>query len=197
VLALLGSPLSFTTDNDAPYYASYFMFEQVERIFSNVNDWLNFAEAKNGALIAFNSAVAFGLIRLTSDPNWEVPGLLIALRISILVLLSGLLLSLVSFLPRRSEPRRSRLDVSDEEFNPLFFKHIAAKTHQEYNETLHEIVEIEDDSQSSLVRHYGAQIVNNARIAEIKYRLFTWALILTLVSITLLIGSLLYKLVCS
>lgn len=31
--------------------------EMLETIFSNVNSWLNFAEAKNAALMAFNIAM--------------------------------------------------------------------------------------------------------------------------------------------
>lgn len=41
--------------------------EMLETIFSNVNSWLNFAEAKNAALMAFNIAmlaVTWGVQRM-------------------------------------------------------------------------------------------------------------------------------------
>ncbi|MCP4218773.1 MAG: hypothetical protein GY765_29345, partial [bacterium] len=38
------------------------MEERLKSIFANVNDWLKFAEAKNAALVAFNSAIIFAVL---------------------------------------------------------------------------------------------------------------------------------------
>ena len=34
--------------------------EQLQKIFTNVNDWLKFAEAKNFGLLSLNAAIVFG-----------------------------------------------------------------------------------------------------------------------------------------
>jgi hypothetical protein len=39
--------------------------EQLYKIFSNVNDWLKFAEAKNFGLLTLNAAIVFGLTQIT------------------------------------------------------------------------------------------------------------------------------------
>ncbi len=41
-----------------------FMKEELNYIFGNVNEWLKFAEAKNAALIAFDSGLIAGAISL-------------------------------------------------------------------------------------------------------------------------------------
>jgi len=38
--------------------------EQLYKIFTNVNDWLKFAEAKNFGLLTLNAAIAFGLTQV-------------------------------------------------------------------------------------------------------------------------------------
>ncbi len=39
--------------------------EQLQKIFTNVNDWLKFAEAKNFGLLSFNAAIVFGFTQTT------------------------------------------------------------------------------------------------------------------------------------
>jgi len=41
--------------------------EELKYIFSNVNDWLKFAEAKHGGLILLNSAIIIGVISVLPD----------------------------------------------------------------------------------------------------------------------------------
>lgn len=39
------------------------MEERLKFIFANVNEWLRFAEAKNGVLVAFNGAAIWGTLQ--------------------------------------------------------------------------------------------------------------------------------------
>ena len=64
-------------------------------IFSNVNEWLKFAETKNGALIAFNSACIFGVLTIANEgdikpPNWYVITVVTFVLISTLISFSSL-----------------------------------------------------------------------------------------------------------
>ena len=69
------------------------MDENLRNIFSTVNEWLRFLEAKHTALIALNGAAVLGLLQSMEDignaslkqlvPYWLIPGLLIALLISL------------------------------------------------------------------------------------------------------------------
>jgi|AntRauMFilla1563_2_1112583.scaffolds.fasta_scaffold20749_4 hypothetical protein len=43
------------------------MDEKLKEIFSNINDWLKFADAKSATLIAGNGALIFGMGRLISS----------------------------------------------------------------------------------------------------------------------------------
>ena len=41
--------------------------KKLNQIFVNVNEWLKFAEAKNGVLFAFNGAAVIGVLSLYKD----------------------------------------------------------------------------------------------------------------------------------
>lgn len=76
------------------------MEDRLRDIFSNVNDWLKFAESKNAVIVAFNGAVIFGtlqIVNIKSETN-------IIIKLYVLTLLLFMILSfitaLISFLPR-------------------------------------------------------------------------------------------------
>ena len=101
-------------------------------IFANVNDWLRFAETKNGALVAFNSAVAFGVLRLVlGDQNlatWLVGSLLVSATFALI----SISIALYTFLPKLTPTFISVEETPSSADNLLFYGHIAKYTTNSY-----------------------------------------------------------------
>src|SRR5690554_7337941 len=79
------------------------MKEHLEYIFSNVNDWLKFAEAKSATLLAANGVVLFGILRLVKDLEMNAVTML-SLFIGCICFSISLILCLSSFVPSLTMP---------------------------------------------------------------------------------------------
>lgn len=148
--------------------------------FANVSDWLKFAEQKNAALIAFNSALSLGVLAVLQDlaPSMFWLRLLCALSIGFLWL--GAVVALWSFIPTTRIPKPHQWSGGLRDDNLLFFGHIARYTPETYLKAMSELVGAIDGSATRLDKHYAEQVVTNARIAIRKYALFSESLWLTL-----------------
>src|SRR5689334_17616644 len=71
-------------------------------ILANVNEWLRFAEMKNGALLAFSGACALGLLNFVSTSTTLSPASRVGIGVAIFCLWLSSLISGLSFLPRLS-----------------------------------------------------------------------------------------------
>jgi len=143
--------------------------EILRNIFENVNGWLRFAEAKNGALIGISLAVLFGLVKpevrdLLNAPLWVIGFSMLLLIISILVALGSFVPRLVLTIPPQTGGRDS---------NILFFGHIAGFDVSSYLEKVQGVLGVKEVSE--MARVYANQIVINSNIALGKLRLFTIA----------------------
>lgn len=74
------------------------MKDHLEYVFSNVNDWLKFAEAKSATLLAVNGVVLFGILRLVNDLQLKLYASCVA-GVGCIFFVSSLLLCLSSFIP--------------------------------------------------------------------------------------------------
>ena len=71
----------------------------LDKTLGKTNDWLKFAEAKNGALIAVDCTVMFGISRVASGLT-DIPNLLMVYLASFYFFaLISLIISLSSFIP--------------------------------------------------------------------------------------------------
>jgi hypothetical protein len=155
-------------------------------IFQNVNDWLKFAEAKNGVLLAFSGAAITATVTLlaTADkfPNSLKIGLLIT---TILLSICSLICSL-SFLPKTNLERVLPLNRKyKQDDNFWFYGHL-----QKYNAS--DLLEVlnkpyfEDKLNLPYKKEYediAGQITINARIAFLKFQVFSYALYFLIASI--------------
>ena len=175
------------------------MEERLKTIFGNVNDWLKFAEAKNGVLITLNGGAIFAFISSFKDKltlsGVDFLSAEFLFRIFCLEFLAccliSLLISLLSFLPQTKEkvfffpPEPKRTND-----NPLYFGDIQKYTAVELLDL------IKDNHQSSytqMEKHYASQIVINSIITDRKVKYFKLALFFTISSIvSIFIGILLY-----
>lgn len=152
--------------------------EVLEGILSDVNDWIKFAEAKNGALLAINCAIAFGIIRSLSGTQNLSDGLLCYALFVLIQLLGSLTLSLISLLPRINPPWWIKFPEKIDNENPLFFGSACKYSPKGY---LNLITEMTGESKFEKIHeHLSHQIVVNSKIAFIKYSQFNiaaWLLI--------------------
>lgn len=140
--------------------------DELKAVFENVCHWLEFAEAKNAALIAFNIAVVAAIMTLNSIST--ISALLI------LLCLSSVFVSILSFLPNVNLPDISRSPHSN---NLLYYSDIAQYSPEKYLAdfaTKYYQIEIQL-SKNLLLDDYASEIVANSRIAVKKYRCFTIA----------------------
>ena len=153
------------------------MREHLEKAFSNVNEWLKFAEQKNAALIAFNSAVVFGLLSLSLPPNVVLRGYV---YLAVALLAIAVILALASFIPRTRIPWVMPRSRNDEDDNLLFFGHAANYTPERYLAALAKALGETPEPCGRIEKMYAEQIVMNSKIALYKYSCFTAGIWLTL-----------------
>jgi hypothetical protein len=159
------------------------MKNDLESIFSNVNDWLKFAEAKSATLIAANGLVIFGILRLIQkvDLNLWSKGILI---IIFLCFATSLLFCLSSFVPLLRLPFELKNNTKSKDHNLLFFADIENYTPREYLKKLevatNKNISTPTDNYSGIESMYAKQIITNSVIARYKFEVFKRASWLTL-----------------
>lgn len=162
------------------------MENRLQNIFSSVNDWLKFAEAKNAALFAASSTLIIAVLKEISILKWLELWLPYRIGIGIYVglLITQLALSaticLYSFLPQiKHLPLAPQKEPKDTD-NLLFYGDIAHYEPTYYLRCLYKQQGEHVISTMPLEVDYARQIVVNSRIALRKYHLFTAALWLLL-----------------
>lgn len=163
--------------------------ELLEKNFSNVNSWLNFAEAKNAANIAFVVACIAAIFSL-DDMN-------VLLYILCLFLIISGMCSLVSFLPRLGNKVASKIPSNSKnrkrkakEDNLIFFENIKEYSGDTY---LKQVCKLYFDENKYNPTKYqldlSDEIVYNSDIVSRKYKLFKVAVYLDIVAFLLLAFS--------
>lgn len=144
------------------------------KVFENVNNWLNFAEAKNAANLAFIIAMLQVVTSIDFIPMSEPRFFL-----SILLLISGMF-SIISFIPNNkligffSEVflifRQNNINEND---NLIFYKDIKNYTKEEYLIKIYKYyLEKEYTIESKYEFDLSEEIIENSKIAVSKYLLF-------------------------
>ncbi|WP_285261242.1 Pycsar system effector family protein [Halopseudomonas bauzanensis] len=158
------------------------MDEKLKEIFSNINDWLKFAEAKSATLIACNGALIFGISRLISSFDLKGIYLLYFILISALCILS-IAICFLSIIPSLSMPWEKKPSGTSDEDNLMYFSDIAKYTPLAYLNALKDKLELNDSAFTGYQRDISNQIIINSVIADKKYRAFQKAIWLTLAAV--------------
>ncbi len=160
------------------------MEERLRFVLSSVNEWLKFAEAKNGALLAVDIAILFGLFQLISDVDsyywiYFAAGF---------VALSAVVV-LISFVPQLKVPRKWFVKHKNlsKEISLIFYAQIANLTPENYVKALYTQSGRETSTISPLELDYAQQIIANSRIAVRKGTLFNIGLLMTVLSLLLIL----------
>ncbi|MFH4856644.1 Pycsar system effector family protein [Vibrio diabolicus] len=164
------------------------MDEKLKDIFSNINDWLKYAEAKSATLIAGNAALIFGLSRTLK--SYDVPQFIEYYGYAAMVFcLVSMILCLLSVVPSLSMPWESKSNGTQDCDNLLYFKDIAKYTPVSYLSKLASRLQIDENEFSGYQRDLANQIIINATIACRKYSYFQFAIWLTLTALISPVGS--------
>ncbi|MDD4649171.1 MAG: DUF5706 domain-containing protein [Desulfoplanes sp.] len=147
--------------------------EELRYTFGIVNNWVKFAEAKNGALLA----IAAGVVSAMSarlHPSVLTASDLILFFCVILFSLSGLV-ALFSFFPRLKDFELQNLGDCQVDDNPFYYGDIAKYDADGYLRLLSFRL---DDSVGSTRLHVdlAKQVIVNSKIALLKYRQFMKAI---------------------
>lgn len=164
------------------------MKNQLEYIFSNVNDWLKFAEAKSATLLAANGVVLFGILRLVKDQELNLCSTL-GLATGCIFLSISLVLCLTSFVPSLSMPWIHKRNNKTENDNLLFFGHIENYTPLSYLKALRSSCGNEGDNDNEYLVMLAQQIITNSVITSYKYSVFKRSIWLTLIGVIAVVLS--------
>ncbi len=160
------------------------MEEQLKSIFSNVNEWLKFAEAKNGVLTAFNGGAVFtvlGGFLFNKDMAIMANSYVKAYFICFAACASlSLIIALISFLAKVEIPWLLKAEIHPSD-NLLFFGVIHKYDEKTYLDALWKALSKEKkETYTQMEKFYASQIIVNSGIAIRKYELFNSALLCTI-----------------
>jgi len=161
--------------------------ERLRYILTTVNEWLKFAEAKNGALLVADIAILFGVFRLLNEST----GPKVFIYLAIFLVIVSTISSLVSFIPQLKVSSFIPKKRTEKEASLIFYGHIAKYEPQSYIKALYAESGAEPAAIASIEVDYAQQIITNSRIALRKYLCFNVGLWLTVLALLfLLVASL-------
>lgn len=159
------------------------MEDKLKDIFSNINDWLKFAEIKTATLLAGNGVIIFGLFRIFKDTE-TIHNLFISIVIILLSL--SIFINLLSLIPSLKMPFILYTKDKSIHDNLLYFGDIVKYSINEYlrkiNNGTKQFTEFE--------KYYAEQIIINSTIALKKFRLFIMSIYLTSSAVFILLIAL-------
>ncbi len=159
-------------------------------IFSNVNEWLKFAEVKNAGMTAFSIAGISGIIAFVTlfqklSVTWKSLFLF-----PVFCLLIACLISLLSFYPRinRLGILNSSIKSPLDSDNLLFFGDLVKyDTNSFIDKISNRYFSINQINESKRLTDIADQIIVNSRITEAKYKFFKVSVFFSFLSLVLLI----------
>lgn len=149
----------------------------LEKIFSNVNYWLAFAEAKH----AMNIAGVIAILSFVVDLN-KCNKLYILICVFLLI---SALLSFLSFFPTISKKFKWKVKNNCGS-NLLFYEDIKKYTVDDYLNSINESIDF-NDKETKIDIDYTKEIIENSKIASKKYKLFKYAIFFDILSCFLLV----------
>ncbi len=163
--------------------------EQLQKIFSNINDWLKFAELKNFGFLTLNAAIVFGISQIKICANSDA-GKVIWVFISFACL--SFLCSLISLLPIASKfgignksliYKLCNWTKKDNKFENIHFYGYLKDINESKFEAEFLAKTNSTDAFSQFEKELVTQILYNSRITWVKYQLFKISTFLFLIGI--------------
>ena len=167
---------------------------KLEDILNRTNDWLKFAETKNGAFVALDCAMIFGIYRLIASIENPNQYLMIYIYLGVFMLLIAVIIGIMSFIPRLTPPWGVRFPTKLDSINIFYFGDICSLTPRTYLDEYYKACSEKGDY-TELDSQYSKQIVINSKIAFIKYSQFNIVTWFTISALITPIGALVLSLV--
>ena len=140
--------------------------EKLRFILSGVNEWLKFAEAKLGVLVAIKGSVGFAALSLLNEQSQAGICTRTALLLLALTNVISMMLCLASLAPCQSPVRCADGHGTRATVNLLYFEDIAALEPKDYLASMAtDRFERPRNSSGADLMDYAEQIVTNSRIA--------------------------------
>lgn len=180
------------------------MEEALRNIFANVNDYLKFAEAKNGLILTLNGGLIFGILSIFKNQiqvfnrNTPVGDLMFRLYLWEMLILSfvSLVVALISLLPqlktlKSKKPNRPK--TVPKQYNLVYFGDII-----KYTDAYEYLKDLSPEKKEfkNIEVAYANEIIYNSRIAYTKYKLFNFALFLMIGAFATVLVSITVYLFC-
>lgn len=171
--------------------------EKLLTILQRVDEWLKYAEAKNGILLAFSGAGITALVTYISASDNLPKSLFWGLLISMILLSLCSLICSLSFLPRtnlekivylRGNPSRNLRQSQKDTDNFYYFGHLLKYKDLELLEKLNKLY-FDNKIQSDFEKEHldiASQIVINSEITWLKFKLFFFSLWILIISIAVI-----------
>ncbi|WP_114393238.1 Pycsar system effector family protein [Oleisolibacter albus] len=155
---------------------------------ARVIDFLKFAEAKNGAMLAFCSAWLVAVSKAVTDDHTQA-FVIIPLLLTVPPVLLVAVLTLISFLPRL--PFRARRPVPGRPCDLLFFADVLHLNAADYSLLLRQRYYPEEGRfcRDEYFDDLVAQITANSRIAYHKYRMFNRSAMILIATVAVAVFS--------
>ena len=173
--------------------------EQLQKTYTNINDWLKFAEAKNLGLLTLTAAIAFGFTQVSFHEGSSIKtvGCYIFLPVTLFSFLSSLL-SLFPILSKIEKgnlvkswiTKLSNLIDSEKSFENIhYYGYLRELDEAEFESKFLEKVN-STESFTKYEKELSIQILYNSRITWLKYQLFKIGAFLFLLALIVSIISL-------
>jgi hypothetical protein len=173
------------------------MEDRLQSVLSDINNWLSFAEAKNGALLAANAGLVVSALGLVEGKVFMFRWVEYYFYSFALLLSFSGLLCLVSFLPQIEIPMIRARSPAQRQDNLLFYGDICDYDASTYLQALCSRYGFQLDSIGPFEEDLAESIVVNSRISMRKYRLFraaVWLDVTALVTpVFSILGYILWK----
>jgi Family of unknown function (DUF5706) len=161
------------------------MEQRLREILAIVTDHQKFAEAKNGALLAFDGALVIAVLQLLSGSG-QMDRRLFAYLLCIITFaaVSGLV-ALLSFVPQTRVPQVRTIGVPENRDSLIFFGDVQKYSVDAYLAALRMATnDTATGDPSRVERMYAEQVIVNAKIASRKFTYFKYAVWIVVAGLT-------------
>lgn len=178
------------------------MEDKLKYIFENTNNWLNFAEAKNAAVLAFNIALIAAITSTDLLKNYVT-----IMYIIIAILTLSIIVSILSFVPKTNNTISDNIYIStigkidkiierifkeDVKENLLFYGYISQLGIDQVDEYIQKMInsydmDEEDRKITGFEKELAEEIIINSRITQRKYNYFKASIYILIIGMILLL----------
>lgn len=160
-------------------------YKLFEFIYSDVKEWLRFAESKNAAILALNGATLYGSVRIFNDKFNIFLNHNLGIIFFIFLILA-MVTSILSFYPRKVRgSKKNQISIKE---NLLFYNNIRKSSKNNFYGLLSNKY-LGESNMDKYLMDLSVQIFEISRLVHLKNTYFKVALIFTSISYIILVTA--------